>query len=524
MKFKFKFKFNDFLLHLATLTVILISIGLWVTVMTSDQRFSRISNESSSQSSASLSTHYRNAQSFYAPGQTYVFQNGVRYQVHDAKRNLPLKFVQYLEKVKLGTIEKMSTTASDYERLLADQNYIMFAYPDQINFTVLLGKKQANSSLQFNRVFVPVKSKTRYLYFGNDKGSRVYRVKIKSGSFRQLAKYVKSAQDRQEVSFLHLKKLYVPFYAKEIKAKEYSYLISYQSSSYYASRLLGSSYRKSVAKNGRTVYTAGYSKRLQIPKEGKSNDHQYLYQNYLTSQERTVTQEMLESAAYVKQLGLAEQDLRFFESSGKTVSYINYIEGYPIFANDALAQTQVTMGTESVRVAFTSINLQIPIPYDGHVKTLPKTATLLKELNSIGIKESEIEKITIGYHIQADKKRSDLITLVPTYFIKVGGSWNSLAGWKKIKAENTDLLMEGSSSSSSSYSSSSYSSNESSSEANSSASSSVSQAGSQAPASSQEAYSSSRSQPAAESSSSSSSTSSSSAVSASSASSKEGEK
>ena len=287
MKFKFKFKFNDFLLHLATLTVILISIGLWVTVMTSDQRFSRISNESSSQSSASLSTHYRNVQSFYAPGQTYVFQDGVRYQVHDAKRNLPLKFVQYLEKVKLGTIEKMSTTASDYEKLLADQNYIMFAYPDQINFTVLLGKKQANSSLQFNRVFVPVKSKTRYLYFGNDKGSRVYRVKIKSGSFQQLAKYVKSAQDRQEVSFLHLKKLYVPFYAKEIKAKEYSYLISYQSSSYYASRLLGSSYRKSVAKNGRTVYTAGYSKRLQIPKEGKSNDHQYLYQNYLTSQERT---------------------------------------------------------------------------------------------------------------------------------------------------------------------------------------------------------------------------------------------
>lgn len=514
MKFKFKFKFNDFLLHLTTLTVILISIGLWVTVMTSDQRFSRISNESSSQSSASLSTHYRNVQSFYAPGQTYVFQNGVRYQVHDAKRNLPLKFVQYLEKVKLGTIEKMSTTASDYEKLLADQNYIMFAYPDQINFTVLLGKKQINSSLQFNRVFVPVKSKTRYLYFGNDSGSRVYRLKIKSGSFQQLAKYVKSAQDKQEVSFLHLKKLYMPFYSKAVKVKEYSYLISYQSSSYYASRLLGSSYRKTVAKNGHTVYTAGYSKRLQVPKEGKSSDHQYLYQSYLTSQQRPATQRMLEGAAYVKQLGLAEQDLRFFESSGKTVSYINYIEGYPIFANDTLAQTKVTIGTESVSVAFSSINLQIPIPYDGHVKTLPKTATLLKEMNSIGIKESEIEKIAIGYHIQADKKRSDLITLVPTYFIKVGGSWNSLAGWKKAKVENTDLLMGGSSFSSSSYSSSSSSS----SEASSSASSSVSQA----PASGQEAYSSSRSQPATESSSSSSS--SSSAVSASSASSEEGEK
>lgn len=91
------------------------------------------------------------------------------------------------------------------------------------------------------------------------------------------------------------------------------------------------------------------------------------------------------------------------------------------------------MGTESVSVAFSSMNLQIPIPYDGRVKTLPKTATLLKELNSIGIKESEIEKITIGYHIQDDKKRSDLITLVPTYFIKVGRSWNSLAGGRRSR-------------------------------------------------------------------------------------------
>ena len=517
MKFKFKFKFNDFLLHLATLTVILVSIGLWVTVMTSDQRFSRISNESSSQSSASLSTHYRNVQTFYAPGQTYVFQGGVRYQVHDAKRNLPLKFVQYLEKVKLGAIEKVSDDSADYKKLLDDQNYIMFAYPDQINFTVLLGKKQANSSRQFNRVFLPVKSKIRYLYFGNDSGSRVYRIKIKSDSFQQLVKYVNSAQDKQEVSFLHLKKLYVPFYAKAVKVKEYSYLVSYQSSSYYASRLLGSSYRKSVAKNGHTAYTAGYSKRLQIPKEGKSSDHQYLYENYLTGQERTATQRGLESAAYVKQLGLAEQDLRFFESSGKMVSYINYIEGYPIFANDTLAQTQVTMGTESVSVAFSSMNLQIPIPYDGHVKTLPKTATLLKELDSIGIKESKIEKIAIGYHIQADKQRSDLITLVPTYFIKVDGSWNSLAGWKKAKAENVDILINGFSSSSSSYASSS-SSSQSSSESSSSSSSS------QVPANSQEAYSSSRSQPASESSSSSSSPSSSSAVSSSSVSSEEGEK
>ncbi|WP_201346835.1 two-component system activity regulator YycH, partial [Lactobacillus nasalidis] len=361
------------------------------------------------------------------------------------------------------------------------------------------------------RVFVPVKSSGRYLYFGNDSGSRVYRMKIKSGSFKKLAGYVASAQEKQEVSFLHLKKLYVPFYAKAVKVKEYSYLISYQSNSYYASRLLGSNYRKTVAKNGRSVYTSGYSKRLQLPLDGKNNDHQYLYRTYLTSPGRTTTQRMLESAAYVKQLGLSEQDLRFFESSGKTVSYINYIEGYPIFANDSLPQAQVTLSSESVSVSFSSMSLQIPIPYDGHTKTLPKTATLLKELASIGIKESEIEKIAIGYHVQADKKRSDLITLVPSYYIKVDGSWNSLAGWKKAKAANVDILTEAPSSSSYSSSSTDSSSSE---RSAASSSSSSSLAGSQAPASSQtQASSSSRySQPAAESSASSSSVSSSSAA------------
>ncbi|MDE6492935.1 MAG: hypothetical protein K2L37_07290, partial [Lactobacillus sp.] len=39
---KFKFKFGDFFLDLATFVVIVLSIVLWIFIMTSDQRFSRI--------------------------------------------------------------------------------------------------------------------------------------------------------------------------------------------------------------------------------------------------------------------------------------------------------------------------------------------------------------------------------------------------------------------------------------------------------------------------------------------------
>ncbi len=39
---KFKFKFGEFFLGLATLLAIVLSIVLWIFIMTSDQRFSNI--------------------------------------------------------------------------------------------------------------------------------------------------------------------------------------------------------------------------------------------------------------------------------------------------------------------------------------------------------------------------------------------------------------------------------------------------------------------------------------------------
>lgn len=513
MRFRFKFKINfkDILLNIATFAVIALSIYLWVTVMTSDQRFSQISNGDSTQSLVTVNSRYRGAQAFYTPGQVYSFKNGVRYQVHDAQENLTLKFVQKVEKLGLGKIEKMSTATSDYQKLLDDSNYIHFAYPDQINFSLLLGKKKTNSGLLFNRVFVPIKSNLHYLYFGNDIGTKIYRMRIMKGSLTKLVSYVQKAEDQQKVFFLHLKNRYVPFYSKAVSVKEYSYLISYQASSYYASKLLGSSYRKSVAKNGQTVYTSDYSQRLQLPLAGKNSDHQYLYQSYQTKKSRTMTQQLLESAAYVRKLGLTEQDLRFFEADGHEISYVNFVEGYPLFVNDQLAQAQVTFKKESVSVSFNNLNLQIPIPYDGHKKKLLKTASLLKELTEIGIKESQIQEIMIGYHIKNDAKRSDLITLVPTYFIKVNGKWNSLEGWKQAKT-NPDILTDSSANIYSSFSSSSSSNSSSSSSAMSSstAAASSSSATGQAPtyqSSSSQASASSSSSSAIKSSSSSSSSS-----------------
>ena len=472
MKFKFKFKFGDFLLHLVTTVVIAASVILWVMVMTSDERFSKISDETAAQDSPAVKTRYRNMRGFYAPSQVYVYVKGERYQVHDPKRNLSLKFVQNVEDAELGTIEKVSTDAAAYRKLLNNQHYLNFAYPDQVNFAVLVGSTKKNASRNFNRVFVPVKSSYRYLYFANDQGNKIYRTKIKKGNFAQLVKYVTAAKEREKISFLHLTNLYVPFYAKPLKIKEYSYLINYSSRTYFAAKLLGSDYRKSVSKQGVTTYSSGYSLRLQVPPSGKQNDHQYVYRVYRKMGKMSFSRQLLESASYVKRLGLSEQDLRFFEADGQQVKYVNYIEGYPVFVNGNQVQASVTCEKDLVSVGFNSMNLQIPIPYDGRETTLPKTADLLKELDQIGIKESEIRKIVIGYKVVQDKKRGDLVTLVPTYYIKVAGEWNTLSGWREARVNDDAPHDNETPSSSYSYASSDDSSAESAADSSSASSSS----------------------------------------------------
>ena len=132
----------------------------------------------------------------------------------------------------------------------------------------------------------------------------------------------------------------------------------------------------------------------------------------------------------------------------------------------------MTCEKDLVSVGFNSMNLQIPIPYDGRKTTLPKTADLLKELDQIGIKESEIRKIVIGYKVVQDKKRDDLVTLVPTYYIKVAGEWNTLSGWRDARVNDDAPQDNETPSNSYSYASSDDSSAESAADSSSASSSS----------------------------------------------------
>ena len=80
----------------------------------------------------------------------------------------------------------------------------------------------------------------------------------------------------------------------------------------------------------------------------KSGEHNYLYTHYEKNKIPSATSRLLDSVYYVHQLGLTEQDLRFFDADGSNVSYLNYIEGIPVFLNKHDLQVKTTFSVQSM--------------------------------------------------------------------------------------------------------------------------------------------------------------------------------
>lgn len=429
---KFKSKLGDVFLMIGTFLAIAISIALWIFIMTNDQRCDRI-NQSSRSSYTRQQTKSRNDKSLYdlyLPTSSYGFRNGQLYQLYDSKKNLPFEFSKELKKLTVKRIVTLPASENRYKKMLNNENYIQLAYPDEITFNLFTSVTEKKDNREFTRVFITDSNKT--LYLGNDKTDRIYRLSIKGANFNRLRQYAQNAHSKTPVHFVRLEAGYTPFYSNKNKWKVYSYLINHQSDSYFVSRLLGTSGVSSrTNKKGRTTYSLNYYTHLQVPRSGNQNDHTYLYTHYEKETIPSTTSRLLDSIFYVHRVGLMEQDLRFFDANKNSVSYINYIEGSPVFLNDGDSQIYTTFSNESIMMNFNSTNFQIPIPFDGRTVTLESTDQLLHRLVNHGLEQSQISRIVVGFRVENDNSHDSLVNLIPTYYVKAYGGWKSADSWLK---------------------------------------------------------------------------------------------
>lgn len=427
---KFKTKITDWLLFLGTVIAIILSIVLWIFIMTNDSRFSQINQSNNSNRSQVKTRSTKSLYDLYIPTSSFGFKDGKLYRLYDSKNNLSFEFSKELQKLVVKKITRVSTTQDKYEKLLNNQNYIQLTYPDQITFNLFADVSSKKDNREFNRIFIS-QSTNKEIYVGNDSNDKIYRLNIRNANFNRLRRYAQNAHYKDAVSFVRMKSGYVAFYNNSEKWRVYSYLTNKQSDSYFVSRLLGTSGVSSrTSKRGRTTYSLNYYTRLLVPKTN-SNDNDYLYTHYEKNEDNNATDRLLDSVYYVHRLGLTEQDLRFFDADDNSIKYTNYVEGTPVFLNKHDVQVDTNFTSESTTIAFNSTNLQIPIPFDGQTTTLAPTSQILGRLKSHGLAEDEIEEIVVGSKVEKDGTRDNLVNLVPTYYVKAYGEWKSADEWLK---------------------------------------------------------------------------------------------
>lgn len=434
---KYKAKFADWLLHIGTIAVIILSTVLWILTMTTEDRFARVDSRAQT-NQQTKARNFKGLNTAFAPTKVYEVKGNQVYQIYDPERNLALEFTKGLFNGKIGKVTLVSQNSQTYRSYLRNAGYLQLSFTDQIDLSAYSDLVKVKQNYGFNRIFV-AKSKTKTdVLLGNDRNGRLYRVQLSKADFSALIDYADHAQQKIAVDFQKVGDLYCPFYDQEQVINVYSYLVSNQADGYFVSKLLGTSGISSKTDaNGTLTYSAGIYNRLTVPKD--NTNHLYTYLNYGKSAMTKADDRVADSLASVRQLGIAEVDLHFFDHQGGKVYYTNYVEGLPVFIPDFGPQFELSFSNESMMMRFDSTSLQIPIPADNRTVKLPKTTDVLSQLAQKGISQTAIQNITIGYELQIDTSSKNLVNLIPTYYIKAFGQWKSLAEWQAINL--TSLLI-----------------------------------------------------------------------------------
>ncbi|MGO2082925.1 YycH family regulatory protein [Vagococcus sp.] len=137
-----------------------------------------------------------------------------------------------------------------------------------------------------------------------------------------------------------------------------------------------------------------------------------------------------ESFQYIENLGNALGTLRFFNEIDSDIVYRNYVEGFPVFGDHSKGQVSITIrNSQNVQLKTNQESIQIPIP-SNETKILPPTQKVLDELTVLGMDNTEVQDIQIGYEWQANVETKQVVDLIPRWYLKYKEKWISFEDLK----------------------------------------------------------------------------------------------
>lgn len=336
--------------------------------------------------------------------------NGLIKKVQDQISNMSFE--------KIGQLTVLS--APHYISAVNEPGQIELVYPyaftlsDYIKYYKLDLDDSDVEMNEFTRI--AINSKLSKLIFYNDNNRSMLEATVKLSS-TQLAKVVnQDGNEKIPVSLSQIDNHFMYLYQDAITLKKYSYIYSTQAQNIFKTIFLGNSNEiQTIDSQAEVTYLGTDATRLIVNEDT----------GVVTFKETGKSAKKLaDSLMYVKAVSKELTNLRLFEKTDNHLQYLMFIEGYPIINNDYKGQISFNINTKSaIQTVQTNLEaIQVPIPTDATI-SLKSSQTIIEAIQAKD-PSIKIENICIGYTWHNLGDNTQVVELVPEWFVKIGNEWH----------------------------------------------------------------------------------------------------
>lgn len=215
----------------------------------------------------------------------------------------------------------------------------------------------------------------------------------------------------------------------EIELESLDYLVEKQPNSFFIGQLFEDT--TELRDDSNEVFTI-YSDNISELRIHKETGILYYYRNNLDQIDLSVFQQIRDSFHALKFLDTWTQASYFngFDPQSGEVMYRRYLNGLPI--SGALDRGLIRMEMASsglVELYYPTEIIQTPLEDRLETVVLPDAQEAIEQLARVGVPYSAIQNMAIGYEWINNDESTRIASLMPRWFVKLEGSWNTLDNW-----------------------------------------------------------------------------------------------
>lgn len=215
----------------------------------------------------------------------------------------------------------------------------------------------------------------------------------------------------------------------DVELYRLDYLVEKQPNSFFIGQLFEDT--TELRDDSNDVFTI-YSDNISELRIHKETGILYYYRNSIDQEELTKFQQIRVSYHSLKFFDTWTQASYFdgYNSETEQVTYRRYLNGLPIFGalDRGLIRMEMT-NSGLVELYYPTEIIQTPLEDRQEKIMLPAAQEMITKLAEASIPYSAIEDMRIGYEWISNDESTRIASLVPHWFVKLDGTWDTVDGW-----------------------------------------------------------------------------------------------